>query len=59
MICISKKIEIYHTIKLHHNLFFEKIVGYDMSIFDFHKMTNMHKGYVYQFFILLPFNLES
>jgi hypothetical protein len=26
----------------------------NMPIFNFHKMNNMHKGYAYQFLILLP-----
>jgi hypothetical protein len=35
MICISKKIETYYTIKLHHKFFFEKIVGFLKRYVDF------------------------
>jgi hypothetical protein len=31
-----------------------------MSIFNFHKMINMHKGYAYQFFDFITFkNLQK
>jgi hypothetical protein len=44
-----KKSEIYYTIWLHIILLLKKLLVMNMLVFNFHKETNVHKGYAYQF----------
>jgi hypothetical protein len=47
------KSEIYYTIQLHIILLYLFLFVVNISIFNFQKLIDMHKGYAYKFLILL------